>query len=214
MRDEAIRRDIGVQQRAEFLSACAGNTTAMAKGKNVSVQLTGLAVAVSGGSAVMMALRPLRDDHPCYHLVGQIAAQTARIERMLDQSICAIAEIDLKVGASITGQMIGPTPRFNALHQLASNRAMSLAILKRIKATSGRANIHFERRNRAVHDPWLEDSTTGVSYQDRGKPKSQPDFGPMPVSDKELKDTLLELKKYREEVTDLVSDIWLEMHSS
>ena len=164
--------------------------------------------------AIALVLKPLRDDHPCYALVGMIAAETARIERLIDQSICNIAEIGLTVGASITGQMIGPTPRFNALHQLATNKGMSAEILKRIKRTSGHANTHFERRNRAVHDSWLEDTDTGATHQYRGKAKSDPTYGPIPVSEQELKDTLGELRKYRIEVTELVADIWVELHRS
>ena len=78
----------------------------MAKGKNVTVSLTGLAIAVSAGHARMQAFRPLSDDHPCYRLVGLVAAETARIERLIDQAICNVADVDLKVGACFTGQMI------------------------------------------------------------------------------------------------------------
>ena len=186
----------------------------MTEPKHTVIKVEPAVMKLTGGNFKMTAFRPLADGHPCYALVGMIAAETARIERMVEQSICHVAEIDLKVGASITGQMIGPAPRFNALLQLARNRGMPEAILKRIKATNGHANTHFERRNRAVHDPWIEDVTTGETHQDRGKPKSSPAFGPTPVSEQELKDTLGELRKYRAEVTDLVSDIWVELHSS
>lgn len=156
-------------------------------------------------------LRPLRDDHPCYRLVGLIAAEAARIERMIDQSICNVANIDLKVGASITGQMIGPTPRFNALLQLSNERGVSSTIMKRIKTMSGRASGHFERRNRAVHDPWMEDADSGETHQFRGKAKADPTFGPTPVSEQELKNILTELRKHRDEVSQLTSDIWTEL---
>ena len=185
----------------------------MAKGKIVPVVATATAMGVSQGRLHAQVFHPLREDHPCYQLVGQIAAETARIERLIDQSICNVAEIDLRVGAGITGQMIGPAPRFNALLQLSKNRGITSAILSRIDKTSGRANKHFERRNRAVHDPWLEDGT-GAIHQDRGKPKKDPSFGPIPVSEQELKDTLVELRKYRGEVSDLVADIWVELNSS
>ena len=183
-------------------------------GHAVTVELTGLAIAVSSGTAFAQVFQPLPDDNPCYQIVGLIAAETARIERLLDQSICNIGEMDLKVGACLTGQMIGPIPRFNALHQLASNRGISKPILDRIKKTRGHASTHFDRRNRAVHDPWLEDKATGATHQDRGKPKNNPAFGPTPVSEQEMKDTLQELRKYRSEVTDLVADIWIELNSS
>jgi hypothetical protein len=143
-----------------------------------------------------------------------IAADAARIEKMLDQAICDIAQIDLRVGASITGQLIGPMPRFNALLQLADNRGMTQPIRDRIKKMKGQSGDYFERRNRAVHDPWLEDAATGAAHQDRGKAKANPEFGPTPVSEQELRDTLGELRKFRVRVTDLVADIWVELHSS
>ena len=186
----------------------------MTKGKNVTVALIGASVSADIGTINAQAFRPLPDDHPCYRLVGLVAAETARVEKLIDQSICNVADIDSKVGACLTGQMIGPTPRFNALQQLARNRGISDALLKRIKTTGGHSNKHFDRRNRAVHDPWLEDAQTGAAYQDRGKPKSDPSFGPTPVSEQELKNTLEEMRKYRSEVSDLVADIWVELNSS
>ena len=204
---------VGEHRQSDFAFAWAKDITIMAKGKIVPVVATATAIGVSQGRLHAQVFRPLREDHPCYQLVGQIAAETARIERLIDQSICNVAEIDLRVGAGITGQMIGPAPRFNALRQLAVNRGMSDAILKRINTTSGHASIHFDRRNRAVHDPWLED-TTGATHQDRSKPKSDPAFGPTPVSQQELSDMLGELSKYRSEVRNLVADIWAELNSS
>jgi hypothetical protein len=189
----------------------AENIPDMAKGKNVSVALKGLEMKLTGGVATITVFHPLPDDHPCYRLIGLIAAEAARIERLLDQTICYIAVIDLRVGACMTGQMIGPTPRFLALLQLALNRGMSAEIIKRINTVRGHAGEKFELRNRAVHDSWIADKATGEPYQFRGKSKQNPDFGPQPFSENALKDALAELRKYRDEVNALVSDIWTEL---
>lgn len=157
------------------------------------------------------AFRPLPDAHPCYRLIGLITAEAARIDRIVDQAICNVAAIDLKVGACMTGQMIGPAPRFNALLQSAVNRGMSAQIIDRIKKVKGHASGYFDKRNRIVHDAWLEDVDTGEPHQFRGKSKHDPAFGPTPVSDQALKDFLVELRKHREEVNALVSDIWVEL---
>jgi hypothetical protein len=154
---------------------------------------------------------PLPDEHPCYRLVGLIAAETARIERLLEQSICNVGEMDLKAGACLTGQMIGPTPRFNALLQLAMNRGMSDGIIKRISTLSGHGSDKFERRNRVVHDPWLRERTSEEPHQFRAKAKKDPTFGAVPVSEKDLENTLTEIRKHRDDVNSLVSDIWTEL---
>jgi len=186
----------------------------MAKGKNISVQLKGLSLAVAGGSVTMQAFRPLPDDHPCYRLIGLVAAEAARIERLIDQAICNVADVDLRVGACLTGQMIGPNPRFNALLQLAKNRGMSVAICKRIATLGGHASGYFERRNRVVHDSWLEDQATGEPHQFRGKPKKQESFGPVPASEAFLASELAAIRKHREDVTELVGAIWTELQPS
>lgn len=185
----------------------------MAKGKSgdVTVALTGLALTATLGVLNAQAFRPLPDDHPCYRLVGLIAAETARIERLIDQAICDVADVDLRVGACLTGQMIGPTPRFHALLQLARNRGMSEAIIKRITTIQGHAGTIFERRNRVVHDSWLEDQATGEAHQFRGKAKAKPDFGPVPTSETMLTNELTEIRKHREVVNDLVASIWMEL---
>jgi hypothetical protein len=166
------------------------------------------------GFATAQLFKPLPDDHPVYQTVGLIASETARIERLLDQSICNVASVDLKVGACLTGQMIGPGPRWNALLQLARHRGMSESILKRIKTTQGHSSDYFERRNRAVHDQWLMDDDTGEPHQFRGKSKAKPDFGPSPSPENALKDELTEIRKHRDEVNQLVSDIWLELRQA
>ena len=181
------------------------------KGANVTVVLTGLSLAVSAGTATLQLFRPLPDDRPCYRIVGLIAAETARIERLLDQAICNLASLELRMGACITGQMVGPTPRFNALVQMAGERNLTPGLIKRIKTTSGRTSGIFDRRNRAVHDPWLYEEDSGTPYQFRGKPRTDPAFGPTPVSEQELKDTLGEIRKHRDIINELVSDIWTEL---
>lgn len=183
----------------------------MPKGKDVRVALTGLSVKATLGPINAQAFRPLPDDHACYRLVGLIAAETARIERLIDQAICNVADLDLRVGACLTGQMIGPTPRFHALLQLARNRGMSEAILKRITTVQGHAGTIFERRNRVVHDSWLEDQATGEAHQFRGKAKAKPDFGPVPSSETFLSNELTEIRKHRDAVNDLVASIWMEL---
>jgi hypothetical protein len=151
---------------------------------------------------------PLSDDHPCYALVGLIASEAARIEHFLDQAIANVSGMDHALAACLTGQMIGPNPRFSALLQLARQRALPKEVIATINRLSGRASGLFERRNRAVHDPWWEASSSGAPHQFRGKPKKDETYGLMPKNEQALRDDLTEIRKCREEVTALVSAIW------
>lgn len=186
---------------------------------DVTVALTGLALTVAQGfvnaqvffPANATYFKPLPDDHACYRMVGLIAAETARIERLIDQAICNIADLDGKVGACFTGQMIGPNPRFDCIQQLAINRGMTDKIVKRIKTVSGHAGAQFLKRNRAVHDPWFAEGETDKSFQFRAKAKKDPEFGHVAVSATELETTLGDIRRFREEVNSLVSDIWTEL---
>lgn len=179
----------------------------MTKSKTVSLKAKGGGIKISG-FANATVFWPLQDDHPCYRLVGLIAAEGARIEHLLNQAIANAADADLKVAACLTGQMIGPAPRFNALHLLCLERGLSAQLLKRIKTVAGHAGTAFDLRNRAVHDPWMEEVGSGTTHQFVGKPKHKPDFGVKPKSEKQLSDDLAALRKHREEVLELVSDIW------
>ena len=164
--------------------------------------------------AVMEVFEPLDDDSPCYALVGLIAAETARIEHYLDQSLCNLAEIQKHVGACFTGQIVGPGPRFNAMLQLARERRLPKEIIDRIKNLDTKAHPIFDRRNRAVHDPWWRSKTSGKPHQFRGKPRKLDQFGLMPKTENELRDDLTEIRKYAVAVRRLVSDIWTALRQS
>jgi hypothetical protein len=158
--------------------------------------------------ATIQTFKPLPDDHPCYALVGLIAAEAARIEHHLDQSISHLAGLDMAMGACLTGQMIGPTPRLNAMIQLARQRGLSPEIIKEIGTVEGHLSGLFERRNRAVHDPWWQEQGSGEPHQFRGKARKTQDYGLTPKAANELEDDLTELRKGRDEVLALVSKIW------
>ena len=159
----------------------------------------------------IQAFDPLPDEHPCYRWVGLIAAETARIERLLDQAICNVAEIDFRLGACFTGQMVGPAPRSNALYQLASHAFLGDGWLSRILVIGDQAGKTFALRNRAVHDPWLQERQSGTPHQFRGKPKMKPDFGAYPVPEEDLRSSLTALRELRHAVKELVSDLWTAM---
>jgi len=180
----------------------------MSKQKGKIVEAKGKIFAFSGAKAHLRALVALPDDHECYPLVGLIAAESARIEELLDQEIADLADLQFPVAACLTGQMIGPNPRFTALRQLAVQRGMDESLIKRIKTLSGNAGPIFDKRNRVVHDPWVEDRASKETFQKRTKPRASPDYGFKPVGISDLKAILGELRKFEDKVRELVADLY------
>jgi hypothetical protein len=164
-------------------------------------------------SPTITAFHPLPDDHPCYRLVGLIAAETARIDFLLDQSIADAGGIDRQLAACITGQITSTIQRFDALFQLCRHRGLDEEITTRIKSLAGEAGQAYGPRNRAVHDPWMQEQVSGASYQFRGKPRKSPDFGNVPVSLADLESHWAELKRVRERVVELIGDIWAALRA-
>src|SRR5438045_3844627 len=134
-------------------------------------------------TATAQTFRPLPDDHPCYALIGLITSECTRIEHFLDATIFEFVGLqsEAKIGACITGQMIGMYPRYQALSQLASERDAPEPIQEEIKRLERLSNDVANRRNRAVHDSWMEDGL-GDPHQFRTKAKKEPAYGPEPSS--------------------------------
>jgi hypothetical protein len=178
------------------------------------VEASGTAVGTSRAVATAQVFTPMPDDHPCYALVGLIAAETARIEQMLDGAIWDLAALMPVVGACITGQMVGAFPRYSALFQLAHLSELPAKILDEIKKQMGVSNEVAEKRNRAIHDPWYVEDETGEPHQYRGRTKKDLNFGPHPVSVDQLKDDLAFIRNHKERVRNLRNEIYLKLRPS
>jgi hypothetical protein len=160
------------------------------------------------------AFKPLTDDHPCYALVGRIAAEQARIEHLLDGIIANLADLDEATAACVTGQMVGMFPRYSALFQLAHQCNMPPKIKEEVSNLRNRSGDIGEKRNRAVHDPWLEEIGSGSPYQHKGKAKANVAYGPAPVTELELLQTLSKLQSHRQRVFNLREAVWAATHPS
>lgn len=183
----------------------------MTKEKSATVALTGLSLTAAQGAVNATSFEPMQGGHPCYTLVGQIAAESARIERLLDNSIAAVAGLDHPISACITSQLSGTNPRFDALRKLLAWQGFNdfEVRLKKLKKSTGEDMVP---RNAAVHDPWLIDSFSGEPHQQLGMRKPLT-YGVVPRSVGELENTLAKLKKRRESVTELLNEIWLQTKS-
>lgn len=178
----------------------------MAKGKSVSVALTGQAVMVFQGTANATSFEPMPKGDPCYALVGQIAAESARIERMLDDRIASVAGLEPPVASCLTSQFSGTNPRFDALKKLLVWRGFP-EFEKPLNDMKNATGDDMSGRNSAVHDPWLIDTFSREPHQVRGMRKPRA-YGIIPRGETELDATLETLRKRREAVTDLLNEIW------
>lgn len=176
--------------------------------RTIEVSLVENVNAFLGGKA--QGFRALVDDHPCYALVGRIAAEQARIEYFLDAIIADLAGVDGTTGACLTGQMVGLYPRYFALYQLAHHRDLRPALKQEVKDLQNKASEIGDIRNRVIHDPWFEDSREGGSYQHKSKTRKDLRFGPEPVSVDDLQRSLAKLQSHRERVWKLREAIWAE----
>lgn len=182
----------------------------MAKGKNISVALTGQSLTVAQGRVNATSFVPLPDKHQCYRLIGLITSECARIEHFLDAAIFEFAGLqsNARTGACITGQMVGMYPRYQALHQLAAEHGAPKPIQTEIKHLERLSAGVAKLRNRAVHDAWMQDTNSKKPHQFRTKAKKDTSYGPQPVTVAQLKKDLAEVRVHLERVMKFRSDVW------
>lgn len=182
----------------------------MAKGKNVSVALTGQAMIVLTGKVSAQAFRPLPDDHPVYALIGLITSECVRIEHFLDATIFEFASLSshARLGTCITGQMVGMYPRYMALHQLALERQAPKPIQSEIKKLIEASHDVATRRNRVIHDAWMEDVDSKEPHQFRTKAKKETAYGPQPAPIDKLREDLAFVRNHLDRVMKLRSEVW------
>lgn len=182
----------------------------MVRDHNAEGALVGQGSTVSLGTVTAQVFSPLPDDHPAYRLVGLITSECARIEHFLDATIFEFLDMSsyARRGACVTGQMIGMHPRYQALHQLAAERDAPKPIRTEIGRLEQLSNDVAKRRNRAVHDAWMQEKYTAELAQFRTKAKKEPAYGPQPVLIDELKEDLAIVRKHLDRVMKLRGDVW------
>jgi hypothetical protein len=98
---------------------------------------------------------PLSRTHPIHQLIGQVASEWALFEHTLDRSIWSLLGVHNDLGACLTAQIIGATPRFNAIIALAKRKKVKNKIVEQIIDLQNRSYEIQEQRNRIIHDPWF-----------------------------------------------------------
>jgi len=147
---------------------------------------------------------PMPEGHPCYTLVGHIAAEAARIELMLDSVIAALANLNPIMAACITSQLSGTNPRFDALRKLTAIHGLT-EFEKPLNSMKSATQKDMVGRNAAIHDPWSVNSA-GESHQQQSMRKPG-EYGYRPVSEHDLRETLKALQARRDKINDLLNQI-------
>ena len=100
-----------------------------------------------------------------YPEVGRIAAIWAMLEFRMDQLIWDLACVEQSLGACITTQLNGPTPRLRTIKALSSLLGVTNEVMKKIDKFNHAIMKPQEERNRAIHDPWFIGSETKNVYK-------------------------------------------------
>ena len=132
---------------------------------------------------------------------------------MLDLIIWELTQIKPELGSSITGQMMGHSPRFRALLALARTRGLKSALVTEIKKLSERMFEAAERRNRLVHDAWYVSDETKNVAQFRSSSHKSDRHGFRRIEEKEITQTIGIIRDRIGDVSSLRGKIHRELPS-
>lgn len=139
--------------------------------------------------AVLVAQKPLPEDHPFYQLIGRVVAEWAQLEHILDLIIWDLTKGETVANSCITNQIMSAFPRFKAILALAEHRGHSETALAKIRSLRGKMQEISDERNRYVHDAWFI-QTSGQDMSEVGQFKSYSEknksFGFSPITEAEI----------------------------
>jgi hypothetical protein len=100
-----------------------------------------------------------------YPEVGRIAAVWAMMEWTMDRLIWDLAGVEQQLGACMTTQLNGPTPRLRTIKALAALLGAPQSTLTKINKFGRTMIAPQEERNRAIHDAWFVGMQTKVVHK-------------------------------------------------
>ena len=86
--------------------------------------------------------------------IGHIATAWAKLEWIINEMIWDLANVDVRVGACITANIISPAQRMRTLIALVHLHGGKDDLIKELNRFSARLDGLARRRNRIIHDPW------------------------------------------------------------
>jgi hypothetical protein len=156
--------------------------------------------SIVGGDAKFTVHSELPTDHSFYALVGRVASEWAHLEHSLDIIIWRLTRLDEPIGAALTSQLMGPTPRYNAIGSLLAAHGLDKLVEKITKLKNKTYDL-ADRRNRIIHDPWYLELMTAQASQFRAMPIKDPRFGFVDIEESQIDDLLKDIQTRRHEVT-------------
>ena len=143
-----------------------------------------------------------------YPEVGRITAVWAMLEWTMDRLIWDLAGVEQMLGACITTQLNGPTPRLRTIKALAALLGAPDTTLTKINKFGRTIITPQEERNRAVHDAWFVGmKTKNVSKMTVAVVDNRLTFAQQVTTVESLKETLRKSKMVLTEFNVLVEDI-------
>jgi hypothetical protein len=94
---------------------------------------------------------------PYHTAIGRLANAYAELEYSMNDAIWELSNVERKIGASITAQMIGPGPRTRCLLSLLKLRDAPATIVEAFNKITKDIEGLAGQRNRYVHDPLVID---------------------------------------------------------
>jgi hypothetical protein len=141
--------------------------------------------------------KALPEQDPFYALVGRVASEWAHLEHILDTTIWGLLSIEEKLGASVTSQIMGVSPRCKAIITLCVARGVNEPTWKPFAKLMSDSFDVSEWRNRFVHDYWAMPEQ-GKATQFRAMAFKDKRFGFVDIGKEALNKTIEETKKLQQ----------------
>jgi hypothetical protein len=114
--------------------------------------------------------------------------------------------------ACITAQLMGATPRFNAIIALLTMRSKHepefAKLIKKANALLQRSYEVAELRNRIVHDPWFVEERSRQTAQLRMMPRKELHYGLKPIGRQHVRTALANIAEFSERVRQFAIDVF------
>ena len=154
---------------------------------------------------------PAYESH--FAAIGRLAETWAQLEFAIDMAIWGLAGVPQALGACITSQMYSVNSRMRAFRSLAVALGASKGSIKKIGKLQGTLGNLQTIRNRAVHDPRMENTTTGDLDRLQVTAENRLEFGWQPESAETLLAFRDQIEERIKEFTALLSEIEDEIYS-
>jgi hypothetical protein len=140
----------------------------------------------------------LPEDHSIYKLIGRVVSDWSYLEHRLDQIIWEFLGLSPALGACMTGQMMGHSPRYNTIIALIAHHKLGKTLRNYAYSQMGSVSNVSEERNRVVHDPWFTDTLERGTYRLKKMSRKDLTFGYHRYSDE--KEILALLDKIKDRI--------------